>query len=283
MSDFFHPGSKNILDRALFQRKYDVFLSEETYTELKYIFQLAQRNLGIINDSLIATVHPYQPLLIGIANLVKKGCNVYYKILRKKINLNTTLSAREAKWHNELNCTFGIDFWNQTYNLTAKIKNDNKLKYLQFQIIRNNLFTNYRVNKLKNDVPPYCNFCYGPQNLDPPLEKVSHLFYDCNVSLNLWIEIKNWLMGQNFDFPLNREVILFGFHDQPADSVTNFNILCGKYFIWKSKFKSQELHTRSYLQFLRGKLDDLKNAYLYVDKTQKFEPFVPLYESLLNL
>ena len=119
--------------------------------------------------------------------------------------------------------------------------------------------------------------------MDPPLEKVSHLFYDCNVSLNLWIEIKNWLMGQNFDFPLNREVILFGFHDQPADSVTNFNILCGKYFIWKSRFKSQELHTRSYLQFLRGKLDDLKNAYLYEDETQKFEPFVPLYESLLNL
>ena len=30
MSDFFHPGSKNILDRALFQSKYDVFLSEKT-------------------------------------------------------------------------------------------------------------------------------------------------------------------------------------------------------------------------------------------------------------
>ena len=69
----------------------------------------------------------------------------------KKKNLNTTLSVREAKRHNELNCTFSIDFFNQTYNLTSKIKNDNRLKYLQFSMI--NLFTNYRVNKFINDAP----------------------------------------------------------------------------------------------------------------------------------
>ena len=167
MSDFYHPGTKITLDRVDFQRKYDVSLSEETYLEFKYIFQLAQSNLGIIDNSLVSTFYPHQPLLIGIANLVQKGCNVYYKILRKKINLGTTLSVREEKWHNELNCTFSIDFWNKTYNLTSNIKNDNKLKFLQYQINRNSLYTNYRVNKFKNDISPYCTFCSGSQNLNP--------------------------------------------------------------------------------------------------------------------
>ena len=221
--------------------------------------------------------------MIGIANLVQKGCNVYYKILRKKINLNTPLTVREEKWHNELNCTFSIDFWNQTYILTSKIKNDNKFKYLQFQINRNSLFTNYRVNKFKNDIPPHCTFCSGPENLNPPLEKIAHLFYDCNISQNLWIEIENWLRGQNIDIPRDRKIILFGFHDQPINSLTNYIILCVKYFIWKSKFKSQELHLRAFQYFLRGKLDNLKNAYLHEGKDQKFEPFVPLHDSLLRL
>ena len=283
MSDFYHPGTKITLDRADFQRKYDVSLSEETYLEFKYIFQLAQSNLGIIDNSLVSTFYPHQPLLIGIANLVQKGCNVYYKILRKKINLGTTLSVREEKWHNELNCTFIIDFWNKTYNLTSNIKNDNKLKFLQYQINRNSLYTNYRVNKFKNDISPYCTFCSGPQSLNPPFEVISHLFHNCSISLNLWIEVGNWLRGLNIDIPLNRNILLFGYHEQPFNSVVNYNILCVKYFIWKSKFKSQELHLRSYQYFLRGKLDDLKNAYLYEGKDHKFDPYVTLYDNLLKL
>ena len=145
------------------------------------------------------------------------------------------------------------------------------------------MFTNYRVNKFKSNIPPYCNFCSGPQNLNPSLEKVAHLFYDCIFSKNLWIKVESWLRGQNIHIPLDRVVILFGFHEQPINSVTNYIILCVKYFIWKSKFKSQELHFNSFLQFLRGKLDDLKNAYLYEGKDQKFEQFDPVYSSLLRL
>ena len=213
-------------------------------------------------------------------NRVKKGCNLYYKFLRKKVNLNTTLSQREIKWHTELNCTYGVDFWNKTYNLTSTIKNDNRLKYLQFQINRNSLFTNYRVNKFKNNISPFCTFCSETNDMNLSLELISHLFYDCVISLNLWIEIKNWLRDQDIDIPLNRKSILFGIHEQKIDSVANHIILSVKYFIWKSKFKSQTLFLRPFQQFLFLKLDDLKNAYLYEEKDQKFEPWAKVYENL---
>ena len=76
-----------------------------------------------------------------------------------KKNLSSTQSEREFKWHTELQATFGTDFWGKTYSLTAGIQNENKIKWLQYQIVRNSLFTNYKVNKIKPHISPFCTFC----------------------------------------------------------------------------------------------------------------------------
>ena len=62
--------------------------------------------------------------------------------------MSTTLAEREGRWHTELGCVFGLEYWNKIYTLTAGIKNENKIKFMQFQINRNCLFTNYKVNSL---------------------------------------------------------------------------------------------------------------------------------------
>ena len=75
---------------------------------------------------------PSQPLIIAIANSVKKGCNKYYSYIRRKDNINSTVKEREVKWHQELGYTLGVRFWNTAYKLTADIKNDNYMKWIQF-------------------------------------------------------------------------------------------------------------------------------------------------------
>ena len=209
---------------------------------------------------------------------------MYYRFLRKKINLNTSLNTRESKWHAELNCTYGTDFWNKTYNLTSAIKNENKIKWLQFQINRNSLFTNYRVNKFKPNISPNCTFCsIGEGVTQTHPELVSHLFFDCDFVIKLWIEVKNWLRTINIDIPLDRKVLLFGCHDQLSNSVPNYILLCVKYFIWKSKFQSQELYLSAFQKYLKFKLDDLKNAYLYEQKEEMFDPFLIVYDCVSRL
>ena len=52
MSDFYHPGTNTFLERIDFCRKFDVILNEETYTEFRYIFQLAKINLGLTENDL---------------------------------------------------------------------------------------------------------------------------------------------------------------------------------------------------------------------------------------
>ena len=261
---------------------FNVTITQATLTEIHYIIKNAWRSLGLQDNITFENIHPVQPLLIHIVNLTKKGCNVYYKLLRKKNNLKTILSAREGKWHNELSCTFGVDFWNKNYNLAANIKYENKIKYLQYQINRNCLYTNYRVNKFKRHISPLCTFCVQAGNEAAPSELISHMFFDCDHALNLWQTTINWLKTLNVNIPLDRKALLFGLNDQASTTVNNYLILYVKCFIWKSKFQTKQLTFIALKTFLKSKLDDLKMAYFYEDKESCFEPWLSIYECLVN-
>ena len=154
------------------------------------------------------------------------------------------------------------------------------MKWLPYQINRKSLYTNYRVNKFKNNISPFCSFCQHVQGATQQPELVSHLFYSCNFVLRLWTEVKGWLRTFNINIPLNKNIMLFGFHNQLSNSVPIFILLCVKYFIWKSKFQTQELSFSSFNIFLKSKIEDVKNACLYEEKELKFEPCVQMYNCL---
>ena len=281
MSDFYDSENGILLSRLEIEGKFDFVMDEETYIEFQYIFRIARRSLGLNDNNRIVTFQPFQPLLINIANMAKKGCSIYYRLLRKKINLSTTLSERENKWHTELNCTFGSEYWNRVYRSTSEIKNDNRMKYLQYQINRNSLFTNYKVNKFKRNISPHCSFCTGAEGVtETHLEIVSHLFYDCILVINLWQEVRNWISAFNFEIPLDRKKLIFGIQDQPISSIPNSIILCVKYFVWKTKFQEQRPIFISFKKYLKLKLDDLKNACLFENNDSKFEPWINIYASI---
>ena len=117
----------------------------------------------------------------------------------------------------------------------------------------------------------------------PPPELISHLFFDCLYTNNFWKEVINWLRDLNIEITLGKKNIIFGCHEEAFSSHFNYIVLCGKYFIWKSKFKSQELYLKGFQYFLRGKLDDLKNAYLLEGKDHKFEQWDILFNYLSRI
>ena len=253
MADFFDPQTGTPLSRIEMERKFEINLNEEMHLEFRYILRMARRCLGLNDDYRIPVFRPFQPLLINIANLCKKGCSNYYRLLRKKNNLNTTLEERESKWHQELNCILGTEYWNKIYSLTASIKNENRMKFLQFQINRNSLFTNYKVNKFKNNISPFCSFCTGTNgNNQPHFERISHLFYECHLVFKLWEDVVNWIRTFNFEIPLEKKKIIFGIQEQKISSVPNYLILCVKYFIWKSKFQGQHPTLNSFKIYLKN-------------------------------
>ena len=132
MEDFYSPNTNTLMSKDEFERIHQITLDHQTFVEFNYIVKNARRRLGLMDTTRDAVYRPSQPLIIAIANSVKKGCNKYYSYIRRKDNINSTVKEREVKWHQELGYTLGVRFWNTAYKLTADIKNDNYMKWIQF-------------------------------------------------------------------------------------------------------------------------------------------------------
>ena len=153
---------------------------------------------------------------------------------------------------------------------------------MQFQINRNSLYTNYRVNKFNAQVSPFCTFCQQDPSIVPSIEKIAHLFYDCHLVQYLWTEVGDWFGSLAIDLPLSRTNVLFGIQNQLITSVPNYVILYVKYYIWITKQKQHHLSMVALKNFFRAKLNDLKNVYLYQDRVVMFDQWINVYENLLD-
>ena len=283
ISDFYIPGTNQLYSKDQFENRYRIQISVEDFIELKYIIKLSYKNLGLKDDNTTYIFLPTQPLLLNVLNLTKSGCSAYRKLLRKKSNLNRSQTKSENKWHLELNCRFGVDFWNKTYSLAASIKHENRLRWFQYQINRNSLFTNYRVHKFKNHISPLCTFCSQADHtplLPPKPELISHIFFECDYVLQLWQQVRGWLRTLQTELELNRTKLLFGVQNENSLSVRNFIILTVKYYIWKEKFQNKTLSLNNYQHYLKNKLEDHKNACFLIGEEKKFEPWLVIFNCL---
>ena len=254
---------------------YGINASDEDITEIKYILRSAFRKLGL-PEEIVAPQLPFRPLLIEVATLSPKGCNKYSKLLKQKSDTRTNLARIQLLWNEELECTLSQDFWNNTYRLTAEIKFENKMKWIQYQINRHSLFTNYRVNKFKQYVSPLCDFC---ENFP---ELISHLYFSCEKVFNLWNDIRVWLGTLNLELPVDKKQLLFGILKEKSTSILNELILNVKYFIWISKFGSKTLSLSLFQKFLLNKLQVKKDAF-QDSRSEKFEQFNNVYDALCRL
>ena len=112
MSDFYYPGTSVLYTRAELETTYEINLSEETYIEVQFIFRLARRKIGLNDIYTLTTFCPFQPFLIHLANITKKGCSPYYRFLRKKINLDyLTIGGGDLE---SLTNAFRLDYYDRT-------------------------------------------------------------------------------------------------------------------------------------------------------------------------
>ena len=249
---------------------------------MHFIIDSTFRSLGTNARNFESPHLPCQPLLINVLNMSKKGCSVYTNLLKKKKNLSSPLVERESRWHLELQTTFSTNFWNKTYKLTSEIKFENKIKWLQYQIVRNSLFTNYKVHKFKPHISPLCTFCSDVEN-PPHNELISHIFWDCLVTQQFWQGLTGWLGTLGSQITLDRKIVLFGMHEKSVNAKENFIILVSKYFIWKAKFTNKELSLELFKKYLYNKIEDLKNALAYANKDDQFNQWHDIYIHLLRL
>ena len=204
---------------------------------------------------------PRQPNLVAIANLNTKGCGAFYRILRSRANLKGNTANIEQKWHLQLQSNLSVTFWHNAWRLHASMQQNNQLKWLQYQILRNCLFTNNRLAEFKPWISDMCDLC----NLH--IENPMSLFSQCPQALVFWSDIRQYLeyFGHH-DLLINRLQILFGIHTESFDSVKNISILVGKRTIWISKLKKISPTLDLFKYYLKDYLIVLRFCH-YVDNT----------------
>ena len=271
--DFFKIGTNELLTHQELEEKCERRLTQETYIELSYIVKTSLQKIGMRREKLPPIQLPVQPMLVGIATMTNKGCNSYYKLIRSKKNLKVTVRDREAVWHTEIRTVYGIQFWNKVYALTADIKNDNRLKWLQYQVVRNSLFTNHKVNKFTPSVSPLCRNCLN-------IEKISHLVWECGQARDLWQNIQDFLLISGLFVEFTLKLVLFGFHLEDIESLKNYVILVTKAYIWKTKHEQAPLTFSSWKKYFKFKLEDLKAAYDYLDRLHEFDQWSIIFALL---
>ena len=185
------------------------------------------------------------------------------------------MQRRESKWHEELGTTFSTNFWTKTYQSLLSIKNDNRLKWLQFQIVRNCQYTNVRVNKFKPQISPLCTYC------KTETEVISHLYFRCPITFAFLRQTKEYFQELGVTIILNEHNILFGNKNETPESIDNQILLWIKSFIWANKFKNSFLSLSVFLEVFKQRLREVKEMSDIDARSYKhFVKWIPIYNKL---
>ena len=117
-----------------------------------------------------------------------KVVHIDYSIKESIISIegpSSICTLMEAQWHKILGCTYGLQRWQIYIKNTKRIKYDNRIKFIAFQINRN---TNTRIAKFAPNVIKSCTFCISPTIV----QGINTMFH------NVWID--RHFMKQNTNF-----------------------------------------------------------------------------------
>ena len=113
-------------------------------------------------------------------------------------------------------------------------------------------------------IQPQCSYC-GTE-----LEKIQHLFFHCHTVQRLWQEIADFFLQCMVHVPIDLKNVLFGIHSALPDSIENYAILTGKYYIWANKFRTPmaPLSINIYKNILKKRLNELESVAVLLNNNE---------------
>ena len=208
---------------------------------------------------------PMLPIIHKLSCLQSKGCRLFYELLKTKEWSECSTSDCESKWHNELGINLSVMFWNKIWDIQKTTICSNKIKWINLQILRFILPTNYSVSKYNTYQDPGCSFCGNH------LELLPTLVWSCPKVRELWNIVENILVSFFPDFRLGMKEAIFGDYNSKGNSVINTIILLAKHFIWIQKFSAKNLNELHYKLFMKKELYLLLKVMQEKNLREKFE------------
>ena len=150
----------------------------------------------------------------------------------------------------------GINFWNQCYRNTNLIFFNNRIKWLQYQIIRGTLKTNRIVSKFADSVTSTCTFC------EQHTETIIHLFWECThvIAFLRNVSLKFQQNDNKFFHHHSLKSFIFNNSNNFLSPIT-LAALYMKLYIWNSRCKKNVLNADNFNNFFMNEIRLLKMSF----------------------
>ena len=123
--------------------------------------------------------------------------SVYWKLVKNITQKTISLSAWDQIFNEEDNN------WQCIFKVPYEVTFETQIQSFYYKTILRIFPCNWYISKFDPSVTQHCQFCQG--NIDD----IPHYFYDCDLCLNLWSEIKQWIHRMlnigNIDMYINKK------------------------------------------------------------------------------
>ena len=109
--------------------------------------------------------------------------------------------------------------WKKIYDLPMKVTIDAYTRNFQYKCLNNILYLNAVLYKMNLSDTHLCSYCKSPD------ETISHLFYDCIYTKNMWIDVQTFFMNQISLPDLTLQSALFGFIEANKEDYVLANVI----------------------------------------------------------
>ena len=149
------------------------------------------------------------------------------------------------KYLNELLKTDSLD-WKHIYLLPRLVTLDSYSGSFQYKVLINVLYLNKKLFTFRKSTSLLCPFCKLSD------EAVLHLFYECNIILNLWNELVSFFENEFTLFDLTPQPVFLGFLsfinvNSELLLIQNHLLLIFEIYIYNSR-KSESLKIKSLIR-----------------------------------
>lgn len=127
--------------------------------------------------------------------------------------------------------------WSQVYNLPRTVAVDVYTRIFPYKCLNNILYLNNALFKMKLVDTPLCSFCNSIN------ETVSHLFYECNITKLLWLQVVTFFKDKISIPNLSVQSAVIGFLDLPKKDFVLLNIILLSFKITLYKHRSKHIPT----------------------------------------
>ena len=246
--------------------KYSLNLNFLSYHRIKEVIKngIKKLNYKIFDGGLCDLEYPKLPLMHKLSCLQSKGCRIFYEVLKAREWSELSTADCESRWHTELGTILSVNFWDKIWKMQKQLLCSNRMKWVNLQILRFILPTNYSVSRYNNNQDPRCSFCQNH------LELLPDLVWGCQRVREFWEMVGNFLKLYFPNFNLGRKEAIFGDHESNGNSVINTMIIFSKQFIWTEKFGKKDLNELHYTLFMQKELKLLLEVMQFKGEMQSF-------------